>query len=480
MYTRQYKIPTTFEKICDDLLGNIVFDEIESAQFKVVCAILLSERTKELPLSIHRETTSISAPNPKLLTPAEFNIIEFRRNGFATIKQSDVSELFEEAENWRELNDLAAFAKSRFLKEMRFFINEEEHKTCILLSTNEDFSTQIHLISELLTRLLPWRFEEQKITEWETKFIYSLDKNSPDDTNALIAEFFSKPEFETKALKAAIERLTSTLRVKQISDQEARVKEAQETIDNYTQALERLWTQYREANIRLNGLRMEPPQVDSGELYSYLNGNKNISIVDTDGSLSFIARGYLTQVDADIFEEYDRNRRSYLWNQNTSSYLPVFRKNGNHMKLMRALFSSSPKLKLRTVGYYCFDGMARCCSQRGYLFPPEDYDRLPNPHLQFHACLGEYKILIEQHLHENDIVGAIDACLASVSSLNISEDATVNPFMKALFSSTLKCIEDENGAVYTPEEALKLIGGCEESDSDGDIPEPEDTMYYPF
>ena len=107
--------------------------------------------------------------------------------------------------------------------------------------------------------------------------------------------------------------------------------------------------------------------------------------------------------------------------------------------------------------YYDLDYMSGVRVSRSYNYQNfEDY--MPNPHLQYHQCLGDNATRINRCVSEGNFISAIEACRMSMRSVNIEEvSVTFRPFLEELMRSTHKVIEGPDGQLYTPEEALKKM-----------------------
>ena len=62
-------------------------------------------------------------------------------------------------------------------------------------------------------------------------------------------------------------------------------------------------------------------------------------------------------------------------------------------------------------------------------------------------------------------MAAIDLCVSSAASMNIAEAPTVDSLLMQLYTTNNKYLEDSEGKLYTPLQALKIIIDEEGSDN---------------
>ena len=126
---------------------------------------------------------------------------------------------------------------------------------------------------------------------------------------------------------------------------------------------------------------------------------------------------------------------------------------------MDAIFSDDPKFRIRICAEYDLSLTNDVQVHRNVQFPKEILDRyIPNPHLQYHACLGNHVPAIRAALRENDMIKAIEQCISSAQSVNLAErGATFDPFMTNVFKNNNKILIDSDGNEYTPREALDKL-----------------------
>ena len=93
---------------------------------------------------------------------------------------------------------------------------------------------------------------------------------------------------------------------------------------------------------------------------------------------------------------------------------------------------------------------------QGYAYSDCD-GYIPNPHIGHFGCLGDYHRYIEELLSNRDYIGAINQCVASCKSINVSEFPTLSNFARDIYGLNMirmpRCFEMPDGRVLTAKDA---------------------------
>ena len=82
---------------------------------------------------------------------------------------------------------------------------------------------------------------------------------------------------------------------------------------------------------------------------------------------------------------------------------------------------------------------------------------IPNPHIYYHACLGQFRCDMQEALAKSDFVGVISLCNASGVSLNIPESPTCGSFVRDVTSGSQKAIQLPTGEIVTYRKAVSWL-----------------------
>lgn len=356
-------------------------------------------------------------------------------------------------EPWREMKDLKFLASQKHLN-LSFYINDSTKQVIV---TGVCDYVSYHFLCAVFTRLAPWYFTE-KLNQKEIALLSSFLENNSNNTIKWLIEYFAQPEFRKAKLTKNIQKINRLVCQSAINNAQEAVEIQRSCLDEAERKYIEARDKFREANIKLNGLMMNGNNDKMEELTTYLQDNTGIEILETsDLNFSIVAKGYLTNVDADILEEYAANEKSFLYVGRIAK--PCFEQIENKRKLLLALFGNNAKYRVKVAAiYYLTSYKVETYSKHRIDDIVEDHENfIVNPHVYYFACLGEYKPLITNALRDGDIIQAMDLCIASVSSMNIAESATATKFLDELYTTSKKCIVDEYGNSMTPEEALNKI-----------------------
>lgn len=338
---------------------------------------------------------------------------------------------------------------------VRVYTNADIKRTVIFV---EQLNTRIwHYLQCFTVQYCKWYFKDNPISKEEQDLLVSLSDRYPAKYEELIETIASNFDFRTYLIDKVVMKFEKQARQRQLENVEHRIQEAAEE-------LQYLLDQYREKSYSLDDLRVQRMGLnsiiesgeDNNELADYFRSHKMLDPVDTRGShLSFIVRTYLDGYDPEMYETIAKNQRSHLYrNYSTNG---VFDSVENRKKLMDAIFSDDPVLKVKMCAFYDLDIRGSVESAVGYHFPRNCADYIPNPHLHHHDCLGDHRRFIMERLKENDLLGAIEQCISSAKSINIGEDVTVKYFLEDLFTTSARVIEVKDGRSLTPTEALAWL-----------------------
>ena len=230
-------------------------------------------------------------------------------------------------------------------------------------------------------------------------------------------------------------------------------------MEEYSNIIDRI----DDMNLREAGLRQLIDGADEeSELVDYFQANKSLIPIGTEGTrFRFIVKSYLDSFDPEQYIAMAKRDRSHMFEGYTVRN-ETFRGRMPRKKLMDAIFSEEPLMRVKMCAFYVIDTRGSVDSRSGYTYPPECSDRIPNPHLQYHDCLGNHARFIMERLKDGDTIGAIEQCVSSSKSVNLGEGITVTKFLSDLFNSNAKVIELNDGTSVTPVEALRWLEKQEE------------------
>lgn len=357
---------------------------------------------------------------------------------------------------WQQLERVSEFYHKSF--KCLCFINPETKSATVFV---EQLNLQkLHYLQISILAFLPWYFNpETGLTADEFALVESLRKKDSAEYEAALKKLATLYDFES----ARIKRLLSGF---EIRFEQRECERVQNNIGNIDREIDNLGRQFADLNrrrgeecIRLLGLQQKIAEGDgSSEIMDYFLCNRKLQLVRVDGTkILFVVRDYLMYFDEDMARRYINNRNSYIY-----AYCSTRSGKITHdqmKKLMWAIFVDQT-LKMRWCAAYEFQLDGRVVSQSGYNFGPECEDYMPNPHIYYHHCMGNYEGKVNKLLANNDYITAIEQCVASAKSFNFGDSTVGDKFVSVITGDrTLnnKCIELPDGRIVKPKEAIKWL-----------------------
>ena len=130
-------------------------------------------------------------------------------------------------------------------------------------------------------------------------------------------------------------------------------------------------------------------------------------------------------------------------------------------KLMTAIFvDEEPKLRIKICAAYRFDLNGNVMGRRGYSYPAEFKNCMPNPHIHYHSCMGGYLTAVNRLLQSREYIGALEQSVASCRSLNWGDSTVMCEFLRDMYktgSGRMACIELPDGRVVSSKEAIEWL-----------------------
>lgn len=353
-----------------------------------------------------------------------------------------------------EMRDLSRYCSG--VAPVRFFINSQIQSTIVLITTGDHnkIIRAWHFIQSLIPRLLPWFFGEHTPTEEEIKLLHTLQEKTPKHYVEAVDAYVRSSNFDQKLLTCMLEGFGTS----QIDDRIERVtEEIRQTQIEMSNAL----TNYRQAyeaqqslNIKLLGLeeakRTAPGDTD---LLDFFQKNPYIRLnAAGKGALHVTISTTLRFFDQDSYELMSRRPESFLF-KHIRGAADAFNDPQRRKLFLDAIFKDELfKVRLQAI-YQVGPSIVDASSHFNV-----DSDHLPNPHIYYFACLGNYAAPMAEALKGGDYVSALMQCVSSAGSVNINEVVTMEKFLQDLFSPQAgNVIEFPNGMTVTPLRALEWL-----------------------
>ena len=354
------------------------------------------------------------------------------------------------ASGWSNMIDIEEFINSKTHAEIEIYTNPDMNSTVIIGPIDNKIE---HVIAFFIPRFFKSLFINNKPNENEMKVLNGLLGIGPRgfiDAIRGLADILGYSAKASAMKMATVSRLfmRSALRTAQ-NDVTVYQSNLDDAYRRYKDVLKRLF----DARMKAEGLlaSIEKNNAKDDELYEFMLENPHIrtlSVTD-DGEIQVIINNYLDIYDADGFELFSDGFYRGLVNTSWTEASDI-------KLLLGSIFSADPIFRVRTCGIYILNTLGYANTLRGYDYQEED--RIPNPHLQYHACLGQNSGQIADLMKEGNMIAALMQCNASVMSVNVHETgATFTPFCRDLLGTHKKVLELADGTRMNATEALEYL-----------------------
>ena len=338
----------------------------------------------------------------------------------------------------------------------RFYINEETKTTVVYVDKLN--MKKWHFLQVFIPRYFLWYFKEAPYTEEEKVLLMSLGNRSSSNYERLIEEAAARFDLRSYLIDEVVGGIERRSREAQLENIDRNISEARQEINHLMERYSSWLDRLDDLNVRRIGvIDIINNATDDSELVEYFKMNKSLEpLSSNDTRLEFIVKTLLDSWDPELFESMVNKDTSSLY-RGYGIGIDAFKPVETRRKFFNAIFSDEPKLRIKLCGYYRLDMRGDSTSREGYHYPRSCHDRLPNPHLQKFNCLGNHRRVINDYLRKGDAVSAIEQCIASCKSLNLTEPQTFTYFFEKLFNTQENVIELPDHSSVSPEQALEWL-----------------------
>ena len=336
------------------------------------------------------------------------------------------------------------------------FIDIERRKTVLFV---EDIGLrEWHLLQRGITILFPWFFEGEKMfgkDDLEYKLLNALNQKTPTKYVELLKQLAEPYDFRKLKIKQLLSGFEHRMEQQEIDNIRRQIDDCLVAIQRHNEVIRNKLSMKNECEIRLLGLQEKINQSgDGSEMMDFFLSNESVFLDEIlqDGTMCFTVSSVLESFNDEIAERVINNYESFIyWGAETSNITK------EEMKmLMSALFINQTLTMNMCAGFeLTMNGRVEALQHRNY---GDDYKySMPNPHLHYYGCLGNYRSIINDMLVNNDYVGAITQCIASCKSLNLADTPVMERFMHNMYENDVRCINLPDGSVATPTEAITWL-----------------------
>lgn len=358
-----------------------------------------------------------------------------------------------ESDSWSCVERITKFFENSF--RIRCYINESIKSTQVFIDNNN--ASKFHYMQCGIVAMLPWYFDKESgLTEEEKNLLSSLTKNTDSEFVSIVDKFAEKYDMskilatdKLKDFESASSKRAAKDMLRSISDKVSKISE-------YNSRIIKLTREKRDMEIKYLGYMAmaEKESSNDSQLMKYFLNSRNVFLENVgDDSITFAVKTYINE-DPDKYKPYLNNPSFDTYRAHSASPDAV-----NDMKnLMRAIFIHRI-LKIRTCAAFTFYLSGGMEGIKYYDFGSRYKNYLPNPHIYYYRCTGDYTGMVNDMLNSHEYVEAIDACVISAGSLNFNDGAVMIEFNKTMWDNRNqnKFIETPDGQCFTPREAIEWL-----------------------
>jgi len=334
-----------------------------------------------------------------------------------------------------------------------FYIDESRRNTIIF--TDKLDLKQFHVLQMMIPKYLPSLFADNPLTQMEIELLKSTGNKYAVEYETLIEEFSKDLDIRAEIIRIKLAGFETVFERQKVDALKKEILNYQKDYENYLSLMRDSHNNMQERMYMLAGLENSiNKQTEDSELMEYFMCNKNLTIIQVEGTIiKFVAHGYVDVYDEDAFEQYASNHDGYLYRSITPNIM-----NSEMENLYRAIFSDGI-YRLRICAAYLVDMRSGLKALQHFSFPAESQTYFPNTHIQSFGCIGSYEGRFQEYMNKRDYVGAIDQAVVSARNLNFYDSSVMSRFAEDFSRTNIPCLESSDGRLLTPRAAISELEG---------------------
>jgi len=331
---------------------------------------------------------------------------------------------------WRLLED-KPYAVNKYLSQFSptsVYINEEEQKVAVLVSSNRMNKAWQAALASTLLFIFTWFYPDKDSMSDDKELMQAISAKDTEKAAYIINSALDGLDIRRTIFHRHLDGKADIARKKQIENTKTILGDKMEEIRRLEASISSAYVVYNEKLALLNALT-EVPERTSEEMFRFFYNHKNIDIISsTDESVTFSVTDTIEFYDEDEFKRTISRRGSYWY----------FSIGDRERAVYKALFADR-KGKIRTRAVFTLRNMSTLeIASRS----AGKNNVCPHPHIDEYACWGDNSRYIQQYAKNGDWEMQIEQAIGAVKNLNFG-DSVVIPFMIDWFKHNpkIKCIE---------------------------------------
>lgn len=377
-----------------------------------------------------------------------------------------IMDYYAEQEKWHEVEKVRLFFVPNF--PCCVFVNEEKKVSLLYaeLPRSTDTVTRcFHAVQSALLTSNPWFYnsetDKDSVTEAEMGIVAALCKDDYEVYANYLDEFTERVNFREEAEMRLMEDFEHMLDKQRYEDIEYRLGEMKQRIDNLMDDLAHYIQRRKEAELQYQAIKLGIDQRENQFIIrDCFKANKDYKFITIEGNnMIFSINTYLSDWDVAALDNAIHRRRSVMYDQIPSELHDAAE------KLFTAIFETK-EIKVPMTGVFALasNGRLRAVTRREYDIKA---DHMPNPHLNFYACLGGYESDIMRAMEDDDWAYALEIASVAAGNVNFEDTTVMRDWTKSIFIDECgqrNCFELPDGSRVVLKKALKWLEERSEDD----------------
>lgn len=337
------------------------------------------------------------------------------------------------------------------------YLNKATNSAFVIFTYRLEGYEMCHRMAACMFRLAFWVFEKHPLTDDEKRALGSLSTNDAQEFIDACGKRYAAYDFRGVAIKNAFTGFAKREKDMEVDYLRRQIQDNIAMVKDYGDRIRDLLRERHNYNLKLAGLMCFVDDKKDDELLEYVLACKAIQVVDAtdENEIKIAVVTSLDLFDEDVFDSYVINCET------KDSYL--FRESPYSLDDTKALYKAiwlDKEFSLTVWGLWKVMATAnvRCISREVPRGIDEIGNTVPNPHLHYYACIGDYENLFADAYDRHDVVGALQIAVQSTKSINFAEEPTAKMLIRDMFYDIDKKIfVDKDGNAVSIRGAMKIL-----------------------
>jgi hypothetical protein len=330
-----------------------------------------------------------------------------------------------------------------------YLLRRDPSDCIVLIQTTNSNSFQHRMCRSIsfLPRLLPGLFDEKPVSQVESSLLEAAFHVNNDEIEVQLEALFKASDLCSERQNQALHRLVTHQLDVGLHRVRTGILESEQRAEQHLQQYLNATNRAMQDRMLAESLeqRMGSMVEDVNALQTFLNATKTVTANTDNGVLTLDVVGPLTNFDPDAYRVIRDKPNSY--------FLQYVIGSPDDAKLFFDALFLDEIIKIKMAARYSLEPGNGVRGVRGASIP----NAVPNPHIQYYSCLGQYKSDMQTALAQGDFVQVVSLCIASGLSLNIPESPTCGHFIEDVTRGRQSAVLLPGGDVATYQQAVSWL-----------------------